>query len=343
VANFSDTVIRDQQDLLLKRLAVILERFEFLDDPERILRGNPKVLKDAIEKYGDKLGILTDYFTGNVVNVVVANAARSIEKNLQKVDVQYRMAKAKKLKLVRELKKEYGSTIQFIINELVEKQVVKTFQYRALTDLLAVPPARQIEQFRRVGNVIKIGGKDVVQTTAEGIWETMTQKYGEYDKILFAPRTDLQTGRVVQHKMFLNRYVEGKSITMSQEGHTATTQIAGLDLNIQTATIAPNGTKDSCILHERKVFFLSEAQKKVFMAEYGDEFPQAKSWKTIQEVKQDRTHMLKFNCRHLVDLLPVQFLPDRMQESLPKSSTIPRTNKELQAQTDEQIKERANA
>jgi hypothetical protein len=68
------------------------------------------------------------------------------------------------------------------------------------------------------------------------------------------------------------------------------------------------------------------------MKRFPDEASRVKNWPTVQEVQDDKTHMLKFACKHRVLPHMIQFFDNEDRDQEIKQSTVPKLPKKINEQ-----------
>jgi len=205
----------------------------------------------------------------------------------------------------------------------------KLFRFKIMADAESIPE-RILKTITDQRSILSIGGKNYNNKTLGELWGVLTERYGSYDTIIFQPKI-LSDGTVQAGKrMPLNTYVDGKTISMSTDIHVTTNMTESARRGISTMRLTKHGSPDSCNIWEDAIVFTTKAAKDKFLKE-NPQMKQAASWPTISEIRNnkiDKSHMLKFNCRHTALPYPVQFLDKKDINKLRQGPKLQKSYKE---------------
>lgn len=341
--------IKKEAAKLNKQVARIIKQYIKLDSASYILKTNETLLLKELKKYISKLGIITDFFTGDVMNKLVSRSRKEFYRDLKRYD-EYKDVKRSLMgakSLLAATKKDNYTQVNSLLSEINNRLTKKFSRYKDEIETLLQPLDKFYKEAGRIPNILvktDSGIQAVDRVTAEKTWKKMNRIYGEHDKLLYRksvsdPFQPSFIGDKNQGKLYpMRSYVDAKTITITRETQNNTTIYEGQANGVMTGKITHTGTDDSCILWEGKTIFLSDASKELFLAQYGNKIPVSKNWKTYNEVKNDRTHMFVFGCKHRLRPLPLQlFIDDLDKDQIQPSPTIPITNKGLENKTKELV------
>jgi len=313
VANKTDIAVRSRLLKLTRRLGVIIARYKRLDDPAYVEKTLQNVLNKQLKKYRAQLmPVVQEMFTGKHVDLITADALAEFVQSADKYLDSVKINKSTDKMLTNSIKKEFGTTAKSLVNGMIVNQSAKQRQFKALV----------------ISS--ETGAEEVVAGQVGDIWETLTDKYGQHDTVLF------QSGK----KIPLETYVDGKAITMTQEAANMVVMSESARNGISIVQFSSHRSGDSCSIHEGKFAFLTKAAKTQFIKDNPD-ITVAKSFHTVEQVRGDSTHMLKFNCRHRLIPAPIELFTPGQLDKVPESPGLVDSNREARLENEAIQKERA--
>lgn len=332
----SDFLIREDKNKLLKRLSKVFNRYSNLDNNQWVLRNNLNKIKKVLKNYRGDLGIIEDFFSGNKFNPVADGAADDFVNALTNFTEfgNVSVAQSNIDKVLNTIKPEYTIAMSGSLNTMVDNIATKLKRYKLMADAEKIPE-HILKTITDRRDIVKIGGVNYRGKTLDELWGTLTERYGKKDTVIFT------SGK----KIPLNTYVDGKSISMATDINTTVNTVESARRGIQTMKISSHSSPDSCNMWEGKIVFTTVEARNQFLKQY-PEIKQAESWKVLSIIKNsafDKSHIFKFNCRHMVTPYPVQFLDGSDIKKLPKSPPIQRTYREARLNSNKINKERGKA
>jgi hypothetical protein len=329
----SDFFVRDAKDTLLKRLKKIFENYARLDDNQWILKKTQNEIKKVLKDYRGRLAVITDFFSGSKFDPVAKHATDDFINALSSFPEfeDIKVGQTNIDRMLGSIQGEYTAAMSGTLDTIIENLATKFSRYKLMADAEKIPAAilKTITDRR---DIVSIGGVDYSGKSLNELWNVLTSRYGQRDTVIFT------SGK----KIPLNTYVDGKSISMATDINTTVNMTESARRGIATMKISSHGSPDSCNLWEGKIVFTTVEARNQFLKQY-PEIKQAESWKVLTIIKNptfDKSHIFKFNCRHMATPYPVQFLDEKEIKQLPKSPPIQRTNREARLNAEKINKER---
>lgn len=261
---------------------------------------------------------------------------RSLSKTAQKELVQRVQEK-----IVNELKTQ----IDIIFQNLRAK--VSTLKLLQSEAELQMTQFKSAVRGRSIGDVVEtqigpirtgLNKAQIQQSIADnlsGVWNQLGRRYGNagfiiYNSTLtdapsyFTPSADVRGKRNYP----LVSYIRQKIETVNTEAKRETITQMSARNRIYTVKFNQNGTKDSCRLWENKVVFISQPAKEEFLSRY-PEFKAARKWATVDDVKNDASHMMGWNCRHFFTPYPIQYMDSVGMKDEVSGNKMPKVPKKI--------------
>ena len=169
----------------------------------------------------------------------------------------------------------------------------------------------------------------------QDIWNQLGKRYGNAGYILYRGSTDdpidpeAALNIVDKRRNYpLASYIEQKIFTIEREVQTQVSTYLAAKNGIYTLRFNENGTQDSCVFWENKVVFASALAKEQFIAEF-PQYRNAVTWPTVEDVKNDNTHMLGWRCRHTLLPYPIQSFDEVAQKRAVVDNKMPKVPKKI--------------
>jgi len=309
----SDKPIRPELKILLDKLDKVLKDYKDLNDAEKVLQTNKPEFLKIMKNYKADLAILHEFYQGDVIEKLVDFSQEEFYKQVEKYVTTKTFKKSLEIrsKLMTAIEKEYSGQMKNVIQGIVSNQIAKKYALDVSARAVSLPKRTYEGQLNRTVSLKATKDSPIImQQNLNNIWDDLSKNFGTNETIQYRNGVNYP----------LNTYIQGKNVTISQEVSTMTTVIESARHKIYTGKLSNHNAKDSCRLHESEIVFMSEQAKK----EYKKEFPKDKNanWKTLQEIKNDKTHFFKFQCRHTVTAYPLQYMSDKKREQTPKANVI---------------------
>ena len=295
----------DQQKALQLALQAIVDRYERLDDAMYILQANLPQLKLDVNRYTAQIeAVILNAYSPDRVAFDVQNALADFLKNLRPAiesgALEYRRANVQAF--VEAAYQQYATQVGVVATNMNATIFSKATQFKTVAQAAEIPLARQADIAEYSIRQVEIGGKKYTWNTLNDIWARMNQEYGVRDTIQYRNGVNFP----------LRTYVDARTTTSGAETQRLTTTIQSAANGVLFLRISSNGSSDSCSFWEGKLVFPSEAARE----EARKRWPKVSfaHIKTVQEVKDDSTHMFKFNCKHILRPETIQFSDDFADE-----------------------------
>lgn len=301
---------------LNKRMNDLFVRGSALDDAEFLLANNLARIKDIARQYGvsvaDFLYSIIDpatvaKITENAARDYAASLARQIKSGALKKQVLNRRA------LVDSVLATWRAQADGIAKTIEGNLFAKAAQFKALSIAAQLPLQRVSEIGENVITSTNIAGTQYNYNQLSDLWKRMNASYGTRDTLQFRNGVNYP----------LRSYVDARRVTTDAETHRMATVVEASADGVWFGTTNKTGTTDSCIYSEGSIFFMNDEARTQAVAKYGNlpEFARMRTW---PEIVADKTHMGKFNCRHIVRPVPIQFFSDdkalkEIQNNLPRA------------------------
>ncbi|MBK7363020.1 MAG: hypothetical protein IPJ01_12050 [Micavibrio sp.] len=290
-------------DALKKRLSEFFDKYKNLDDAQYLLSHNLGYIKRLAASYKTDLSeflfLLIDEKTIARASYEAANAYSKA------IAAQIKSGALKKTlldrgKLVDSLLETWRAQADSIAANQSNNLYAKGAQFQALATAAEIPAQRAAEIGANEITAARIGGKFYQYRELNSIWERMNESYGQRDTIQFRNGVNYP----------LRSYVDGRQNTTEAETHRAATIIEASADGVWFGTTNKTGTTDSCIFHEGETFFMNDEARTQATEKYGN-LPALQSMRTWAEIVADKTHMGKFNCKHVVRPVMLQFYAEK--------------------------------
>jgi hypothetical protein len=286
-------------DELARRLDEIFFRYSALDNADFLLStnlGRIRALADAYKT--DMAGFLFSVMDTGTVSRAVESAARAYASALA-AQIQNGTLFKKYLDrrgLIESLLETWRAQADSIAANQAGNLYAKGAQFKTLAVAAEIPAQRIADIAAQALPSVNIAGTAYNYAALSTLWERMNDTYGQRDTVQFRNGVNYP----------LRSYVDGRTITTEAETHRAATIIEASADGLWFGTTNKTGTTDSCIYHEGEIFFLSDAARDEARQKYGDA-PEIANMRTWFEIVSDRTHMGKFNCKHIIRPATIQF------------------------------------
>jgi len=349
-----------------RRLGEIIARAEKVNDLDYVIRAKLPELNRIIERYRKDLKSETNkiFVKSDVVNALIGLEIQSYIKELSKYIDPAEIVKrtGEKRALIEAIKSQYTSElanqIDYLAGNLKSKIGTtkllqddierRTRQYvtavRELDDGLdAIPTIFNREQRERLLLLSQTGitragiPTDLIKSQLAQTWQQLDKRYGKAGYILYRGSVDdpidpsLATAQqtAARKNYPLESYLYQKEKTIQQEVQTRTAEAMSTANGIYTVKFNNTGTQDSCIFWQDKIVFLSDLAKAQFMARFPEQAARVKGWATVDQIRQDNTHMLKWQCRHRIEPYPIQFFDQNDLNQEIQNNRMPKVPKKI--------------
>ena len=320
--------IDQQQKKLTAQIKIILDRERRLDNPEWVLTRDTPTIRRILKNYRKQLLRALGGFVGSqAFDKMVSESIDQFFDNMTgfitKGGIKER--KAQRGRLLRSVRREYTTLLKTSIDSIAARQARKTTTFKVSADLARIPSALvgKLQNVEFTG--IRTAGSSKVQqfnkNQLKSSWEQLTDRYGQHDTVIFKGG----------HKKPLETYVDGRTTTTRTEVDVLTTQITAAANNILLGRINTTGTRDSCILHENKLVFFTATARSQAIAQFPQFASKFSKMPTVDELRQDQTHLFSFHCKHRVLAETFQFQDEEEQEEqLKENEALPKVTKKTQ-------------
>lgn len=290
MAKTINAFIKAEQRTLLRRIDVLTNRFNNFDNPVFLLNTPVRELTSRVRRFKRDLSFAVESFIrGEAPRRAIKAALTEFRKKVpgsRKISSLLRL-----LFLRRRVIRQVSRQMKAVINELSGRLDTKVRTFHLLMDSQR---PRTLAERNRLTDPIGINGRVFSQKTIQEGFNLMQRRFGRFDSVLF------RNGAHFPLKAFMKQ----KSITLSNEAHRLATAIESNKNKVLTARISKHNATDSCRVHEGRIVFISSEAKREFKRLTG----RAPRWPTLAEVEDDRTHMFKPNCKHILVPLPLDGL-----------------------------------
>lgn len=307
---------------IAKSLRAIFARHAQLDNALWYLQTDPAMIRAKIRQYQTELNgfLKTETVKENVIRDDVKKSLDQFEKNLTQYlaagDVKNRMPKLERLQ--QSVASQYSAQIDTITGHIGSTLGQRSARFQALAQAAEIPLARAANIEGYTLQAISVGGKQYNGVQLSEYWDRMLKEYGTRQSIQYRNGANYP----------LTTYIDQRIQTSMSETDRLTSVVASSALGLTLGQINQDGTTDSCIYWEKKYVFMSEESKAQTIAQYPN-VPSLSNIPTVQQVKDDRTHMFKWNCKHRILPTSITVLSegDFKEEFDSKAATQPKLPK----------------
>lgn len=311
-----------------KKLKAMFTRYAELDDALWYLSQDPAVIRGKIRAYQTELNgfLKTETVKESVVRDDVQKSLKQFEKNLQSFlksdELKNRLPRVERLQ--QAVVDQYTAQVDTVTSHIGSTLNQRGAQYRALAQAAEIPVARAAAVEGYTIRAVSIGGKQYNAVQLGEYWSRMLDEYGTRQSIQYRNGANYP----------LTTYVDQRITTSAAETDRLTSVVASTALGLTLGKINQTGTTDSCVFWENKYVFMSDEAKAQTIAQYPN-MPQLANIPTVQDVKSDKTHMFKWNCRHrilptsITVLDPSEFA-DEFEKTAARQPAIPKKLNEAQ-------------
>lgn len=315
------------------RLARILERYAFLDDFREVVRRDPANLRKAIRAYvADLRPIIAAGVDAETLAKVVAADQKEIAEALRQYEgfENFAASAARAKVALKAAVLEQSANARTILSAMRDRLNAKTENLRIQAAAMGLARERaSAELDRRLEYVnFTAGGKQMQVPAADlkTVWEGLETRYGTTATITYRDGKNYP----------LQTYVESKGLTLEREIQNTVASVEAAAAGLAVGQFEAYGSGDSCVLWEGRMVFFTETGKREFLRAHGKRYPKAYTWPTLAEVKADKTHMLGFNCRHDVLVVPLEMLEpdDFAAKEIGAAPKVPKTSRGVRLATE---------
>ena len=306
----ADLPIRRNSKAMVKRVNRLTKQFDRLNDPRFLLKTSNPEIRKLLTKFRERLRSITiRFFAGENIDILVQAAEGDFTKAISRV-VDKDLVSTTAVK--GQIKRKFSTQFSNIVNEIFGRQRSKIEQFKIFANAQRSRVAAEISSIR---NKFTAKGKVFDLETINRNWKSFEKRFGKLDTVRFRNGT----------KFPLNRFLEGRAATTAQETQNLTTEIQAARLGISVFRVSSHGATDSCLLHEGEMVFATEEAKRKFRKA----FPNHKvgNWRTVEQLRNDQTHIFKFNCKHRLLPVAIDFMdPGDQNKEIKRQNiqTIPR-------------------
>lgn len=349
-----------------RRLTEIIQRAERVNDLDYVIRASLPQLNKIIETYRKELKKETNkiFVKSDIINLLIAVEIDAYIKQLSRYISPKEIVKrtGEKRALVEAIKAQYTSQLNNQIDYLAGNLKGKMGTVKLLQDdierrtrqyvtaireldegIEAIPTIFNKEQRERLLLLSQRGisragiPDDLLKAQLAESWQQLDKRYGKAGYVLYRGSVDdaidpeLSTAAQIQARKNypLESYLYQKEKTIQQEVQTRTAEAMSAANGIYTVKFNTTGTQDSCKFWENKIVFLSELAKAQFMTRFPEQASRVKGWATVDQIRQDNTHMLKWQCRHRIEPYPIQFFDQKDLNQEIKDNPMPKIPKKI--------------
>lgn len=297
----ADYALREHLKEAQRQLKDVIEQYSWLDKADQVLikLNNLKELQLAIDTYVSKIKMVLDTNLGNKALYEVGAEAykdimtalnRYIESGQIKLDIASREA------VINSAVAALARTEDLVLGAMSKNLKSKVAHFSLLVKQKLAQVKRMIDEsakviLERTYPEVKIADdKDLKR-----YWRVLTKKYGDTATVIYS------NGR----RYPLTTYLDMRARTNSELVHSTVAEAIAVSSEIYFGKISKHNTDDSCIFWEDKIIFYNEALKNAFMRKYPKLRQLVKDYATLDDVRNDRTHMFSFNCRHTIMPYPL--------------------------------------
>lgn len=307
-AHNSDYSIRKLQRNLMRKFDDILKVASKLDNAEIVLSLNlSEIRKYAKEIQSQMMGAVMQFLDGDgrsfgAVHNVIKNAQDDFFEGLKKYNLK--LKRTETAKLTKAFIESYAADIEQMIKNTYSAVQQKSALIHAMADAQSVPAAYAEKEASKM-LMYSLNGKRryISEKLLSDAWASLNKRYGMTDTMFYRKADG---GRFAYP---MRSYLDMKTVTVSQEAYRITTEMESAENGIYTVKISSHGSRDSCIYHEGEVCFINDAARMIFLEKF-PQYKQAARWKTLEEIKNDKTHMFKPNCRHITMPYPIDLMSE---------------------------------
>lgn len=328
----------------MSRIDRALNQGAVFDDLIWILSTNPADIRNRAEAFQKILeATLTGLVNPETVRQFVSQFLSEYLDDLSKyMTITKPLRQLKAADLTRAVIEQFNLQFRQAAGDIVKRMTAKAFTMQAASKPYIISESMQRAMMDRRFRMATIGGNTYSEADLETLWKTMQRQYGRHDTVAYRMRADDPTGPTKNFP--LRTYVDQKMTTIESEAQRVTAQLANARGGVYTSIIPRNGTKDSCIYHEGKIVFNSEAARTLFIEENPKLAKWARQLATVDQIRADGTHMFKFNCKHTLRPYPIQSFDDDLKEKeLKESARGPKVPDRVTTAATKKVVERATA
>lgn len=259
-----------------KRLRQVISLSAKLNDPAFVLRTDANTLRKMIILHTRRISKVRNFFTGSGIDKAISKSQKSFA-----FKIGSKPSKKIASEIALNVRRENVNLIKGLMDSVGNNLLNKTLSFKKEVKAMASKDV--------TGARFRIGNKAVNKSAAFELWESKTKEFGTSETVRLS-------GRNVKIKTFFRQ----RATTTATAINNQVTVNEGLANGVMVGKFSVNGTKDSCKVHQGNFVFLSTQSRNTFLKLYGKKIPSAKKWPTVNEVKNDATHMLGPNCKHRV-------------------------------------------
>lgn len=294
-------------------LQAIVDKHAHLDDALYILQTELTKIKFDVNLYTAQIeAVILNAYSPDKVALDVQKSLADFIKNLRSAiesgALEYRRANVQSF--VEAAYQQYATQVRQVTNAMNGTIFSKATQFKTLAQAAEIPIARQADIAKYTISRTEIAGKTYNWQSLDSLWGQMNDSYGQRDTIQYRNGVNYP----------LRTYVDGRTTTSSSETQRLTTTIQASANGVLFLRASSNGSSDSCAFWEKKLMFPTEAARE----EAQKRWPKISfaGIPTVQEVKDDKTHMFGFHCQHILRPETIQYSDDFAaefgEESAPK-------------------------
>ena len=311
-----------------KRLNAMFKRYAELDDALWYLSQDPAVIRGRIRAYQTELNgfLKTETVNESVVRDDVQKSIKKFEQNLksflQSEGMKNRLPKLDRLQ--QSVVDQYAAQVDTVTAHIGSTLSQRGAQYRALAQAAEIPLARAEAIEGYTIRAVSVGGKQYNAVQLGQYWSKMLDEYGTRQSIQYRNGANYP----------LTTYVDQRITTSAAETDRLTSVVASTALGLTLGKINQTGTTDSCVFWENKYVFMSDEAKAQTIAQYPN-MTSLQNIPTVLDIKNDKTHMFKWNCKHRILPTSITVLSegefaDEFEKSAARQPTIPKKLNEAQ-------------
>ena len=295
----SDYALRSDLKKLKKRLNEVMAEFSYLNDANFILQNiqDLSVLKSALQNYSGKIkAIIGDFLNDRGLMKV---AQDSFDDSIKKINRYLKsnpvvFDDAERENLIKGALDSVAKNDYRVIESISNSLSTKLSHFKLIHDSI-VKKAEQRMFGEKFISLLKRSSPE--KKTLDAYWKALTKRYGSTDTVTYSNGANFP----------LTSYIDMRARTNSEVVSSAVNEAISLSSSIYFGKISSHNSQDSCILWEGKIIFWSDVFKKAFMQEYPKLANLVADWSTLDDVRNDMTHMFKPNCRHTITPYPLNF------------------------------------
>lgn len=278
---------------LFKKMRTLFQRYADLDDALWYLSTDPAMVRARIRQYQIELsGLLkTETVKEEVVRQDITKSLESFEKNLLRfiAEDEYRKRLPRMEALQNAVYEQYANQIDIVTSQIGNTLGQRAAQFRAMSQAAEIPIIRAEAVEGYTIRAVNLGGKQYNAVQLGKYWKRMLNEYGTRGSIMYRNGANYP----------LTSYIDQRLQTSAAETDRLTAVVTSSALGLTLGKINQTGTTDSCIYWENKYVFMSDEAKAQTIAKY-PKMTSLKDIPTVQDVRADKTHMFKWNCKHRI-------------------------------------------